>query len=607
MAKETDVDSGAITVSSEEYVAPAGGPGSVGVERLLPEEAAAQRLTFADVLLRRRGDRHPGLLFEDERWTWGEVVQAAVDRAVALRGLRRSGRPFHVGVLLENVPEYIFLLGAAAFAGATVIGINPTRRGAELGADIRSVDCDLILTDPEQAALLDGVDTGVDADRIIDVTGARWGEMLAAVRDSEVPDVPESHDPTAMLLLTFTSGSTGAPKAVICTTGRLAGLAAINHLSFVRDDVTYNSMPLFHGNAIFSCWGPSVFTGATFSMRRKFSASGFLPDIRKFGATFFNYVGRSLAYILAVPESPEEHATRLRTVFGTEAAPHDRDEFERRFGVRPIESYGSSEGGCIVSQTPDSPQHSLGLPPLFMDVRVLDDEGRECPRAEFDGSGRITNAAETIGELTTLNGAAMFEGYYRNPEASTERIDGDAYRTGDLAYRDEDGFFYFAGRKGDWMRVDSENFAAAPVERILARHPDVALVAVYPVPDPRTGDQVMATIQLVEGARFDPDGFGAFLAAQPDLGTKWAPRFVRITGSIPVTATRKIDKTVLRSESWLGAEDGEAGGSWSAGGSGSAGDTVFVGDTKTLRYTEVDRDARAELLAEYAKYGRAPK
>lgn len=570
----------------DQYVAPAGD--SDDVERLLPDEAAAQRLTFADVLLRRRGDEHPGLLFEDERFSWGEVVQAAVDRSVVLRGLRRAERPFHVGVLLENVPEYIFLLGAAAFAGATLVGINPTRRGEQLAADIRGVDCDLIITDSEQRTVLDGLDTGVDGDRIIDVDGDRWRTLVAEAAGAEVPDLAEAHDPGHMLLLTFTSGSTGAPKAVICTTGRLAGLAAINHLSFVRSDVTYNSMPLFHGNAIFSCWAPSAFTGAAFSMRRKFSASGFLPDVRRFGATFFNYVGRSLAYILAVDETPEEADTNLRIVFGTEAAPHDRDEFERRFGVRPIESYGSSEGGCIVSQTPDAPAQSLGLPPVFMDVRVLDDDGNECPRAQFDASGKIVNADAAIGELTTVNGAKMFEGYYKNPEASAERIDGAAYHTGDLAYRDGDGFFYFAGRKGDWMRVDSENFAAGPIERILARFPGVALVAVYPVPDARTGDQVMATVQMLEGHGFDPDAFGGFLAAQEDLGTKWAPRFVRVTGTIPVTATRKIDKPKLRRESWVDAE------------------RVYIGDTKTLEYTELNGPAREELLATYAEYDRSP-
>ena len=124
------------------------------------------------------------------------------------------------------------------------------------------------------------------------------------------------------------------------------------------------------------------------------------------------------------------------------------------------------------------------------------------------------------------------------------------YRTGDLAYRDAEGFFYFAGRDFDWLRVDGENFAAAPVERILARHPDVLLAAVYAIPDPGVGDQVMAALQLRSGRDFDPVGFADFLAAQPDLGTKWAPRFVRVTAQLPVTPTSKVLKRGLRRERW---------------------------------------------------------
>lgn len=558
------------------------------IPRLTPDVAAARRLTFADLLLTRADDDHPGLLFEDGRWTWREVVRECNARATVLASLRRPGRPFHVGVLLENVPEYIFLIGAAALSGATLIGINPTRRGAELAADIRGVDCDLLLTDPQQRPLLDGLDTGVDPDRIVSVDDPAWSTKVQAALDDPITIAPEATDPATRLLLTFTSGSTGAPKAVICTTGRLAALGAINHCSLTRADVTYNAMPLFHGNAIMACWAPSVFTGATFTMRRRFSVSGFLPDVRRFGVTFFNYVGRSLAYLLSAPESEAERDTRLRTVFGTEAAPRDRDEFERRFGVRPIESYGSSEGAVVISLTPDSPPQSLGRAPEFMAVEIHDENGNECPRAVFDDNGVLVNAGDAIGEIVNLTGAAMFEGYYNNPQATAERVDGAAFRTGDLGYRDDAGFFYFAGRSGDRIRVDSENFSAAPVERILARFPGVRLVAVYPVPDPRTGDRVMATIQMDDAVDFDPVAFGHFLSEQPDLGTKWAPSFVRVASTLPVTATRKIDKPALRRDSWQVA------------------DPIYLGDPKSAEYVLADPDAIADLRLEYERYGRRP-
>ncbi|GAA5066493.1 AMP-binding protein [Nocardia callitridis] len=550
---------------------------------------AAQPSVFADLLLARADDDHPGLLFEDSRWTWRQVVDECFTRAAVLTRLRRPERMFHVGVLLENEPEYIFLLGAAALSGATLVGINPTRRGTELAADIRGTDCDLIVTDSGQLPLLAGLDTGVDADRVFEIDSTTWSDLVAAGRRQPARVTPAAREPTTRLLLTFTSGSTAAPKAVICSTGRLVRLATSNPFGITRADVTYNAMPLFHGNAIMACWAPSVRAGATFTMRRKFSVSGFLPDIRRFGATYFNYVGRSLAYLLSAPESPLESDTALRLVFGTEAAPRDRAEFERRFGVRPTESYGSSEGGVVIRVSQDSPPNSLGLPPESMRVEIHDTSGNQCPRAHFDAEGKLLNASEAIGEIVNTAGAAMFEGYYRNAAATRERLHGTVFRTGDLGYRDDSGFFYFAGRANDRIRVDSENFSAAPVERILARFPCIALVAVYAVPDARTGDQVMATVELVPGSRFDPQAFGEFLSRQTDLGTKWAPRYLRLIDQMPVTATRKIDKTTLRRAAWL------------------VDDPIYLRRTESPSYRSLNEQDIVELTAEFTRYGRAPR
>jgi fatty-acyl-CoA synthase len=185
-------------------------------------------------------------------------------------------------------------------------------------------------------------------------------------------------------------------------------------------------------------------------------------------------------------------------------------------------------------------------------VAIVDPvSGQECPVARLDEGGRLLNASEAIGEIVSRNGAARFEGYYANEQAEAERTRGGWFWSGDLGYRDEAGFFYFAGRPADWLRVDGENFAAAPVERILARWPGVVTAAVYPVPDPRTGDQVMATLELAPGALFDAAGFATFLGAQEDLGTKWSPRFVRIVDHVPLTGTNKVDKRPLRTAAWL--------------------------------------------------------
>ncbi len=320
-------------------------------------------------------------------------------------------------------------------------------------------------------------------------------------------------------------------------------------MRFTPDDVIYEAMPLFHSNAIITGFAPWLVSGATCVLRRRFSASGFLPDVRRHGVTYFNYVGKPLSYILATPERPDDAENTLTRVFGNEAADLDIERFSRRFGVPVIDGYGSTEGGANINRTPDMPKGALGIGP---DGTVILDaaSGAECPRARFDTEGHLLNPEEAIGEIVNKAGAAGFEGYYKNDEANAERVRAGYYWTGDLGYRDEQGYFYFAGRDFEWLRVDGENFAAAPVERIVARAPNVVLAAVYAVPDEEVGDQVMAAVQLRPGATFDPDAFDRFLSEQPDLGTKWTPRYVRVTDQLPLTETQKVLKRVLRRQRW---------------------------------------------------------
>lgn len=535
--------------------------------------------TIAEMLTERCDDRHPALLFEDERYSWAEVVDAAARRAQLGLELRRPG-PFHVGVLLDNVPEYLFWITGAALAGAAVVGVNPTRRGAELERDIRHTDCQMLVTDREHLPLLAGLDLGLGTERLLLVDDPGYGARLEHYAGAR-PDaaVAKAGD---LLLLLFTSGSTGAPKAVICSQGRLARIAGRIPAMYdiTRRTTTYNAMPLFHGNAIMANWVGVLGVGATFSMRRRFSASGFLPDVRRFGASYFNYVGRALAYVLATPERPDDAENPLELGFGTEASAQDRQRFSDRFGCRLIESYGSSEGALAIGWAPGAPPGSLGRPLNGEDVIVADPEsGSECPPAIFDEHGRLVNGDEAIGELVGRNVVERFEGYYNNAEAEGERLRRGWYWSGDLGYRDGEGWLYFAGRTSDWLRVDSENFAASPVESIIFRFPGLVMAAVYPVPDPRTGDQVMAAVEMAPGVAFDPDTFGAFLAAQRDLGTKWAPRFVRIVEKMPLTASNKVHKPPLRSAAW------------------ETDDPVYWRPGRDLHYVRLTGDDRRRLVA----------
>ena len=276
----------------------------------------------------------------------------------------------------------------------------------------------------------------------------------------------------------------------------------------------------------------------------RFSASGFLDDIRRYGATYLNYVGKPLAHVLATPEKPDDADNPLRVAFGNEASDRDIEEFGRRFGCQVVDGFGSTELAIIITRDEGTPPGSVGR--AGDEIAVYDSETlQECPRAVFDELGALTNADAAIGELVNTTGAGYFSGYYNDPDADQERMRHGMYWSGDLAYRDADGWIYLAGRTADWMRVDGENLAAGPIERVLQRLPAVSRVAVYAVPDPKVGDQVMAALVLRDESALSPTELERFLAAQPDLSPKAWPRYVRIASTLPATATNKVLKREL--------------------------------------------------------------
>ncbi len=554
-----------------------------------PETVTEMTPSIADLLLARADDDHPGLVMGDRSWSWREVVAAGAARAALLRSLGDLDPP-HVGVLLGNEPEFVFWLSAAALSGAVVVGINPTRRGDALAGDVRRTDCRVLVTDAEGAGLLEGFDTGVAPDLLLRVDTPGYAAVLADHAGVTAAEVVADAAPSAedLFLLLFTSGTTGVPKAVRCTQGRLASIALRSgqFYGYERSDVAYCAMPLFHGNALMVLWGPSLAVGATIALALRFSASGFLPDVRRYGVTTFTYVGKALAYVLATPPADGDADSTLRRGFGTEASVADLAAFERRFGCVLTEGYGSSEGGVAITRAPGSPPSSLGVPDA--DTAVVDPTTlAECPPARFDASGVLLNGSEAIGEIVNRSGPGGFEGYYADPAATAERIRDGWYWTGDLAYRDAAGHVYFAGRRGDWMRVDSENITAGPIERVLVRFPAAAAVAVYAVPDPRSGDQVMAALELLPGRAFEPGSFAAFLAAQDDLGTKWVPSFLRISSALAQTASGKVTKEPLRREGWWRGDD-----------------PVFCRDGQRLAYVPLTGDRRKGLQAELRRHGR---
>ncbi|WP_344089714.1 AMP-binding protein, partial [Nocardiopsis composta] len=495
--------------------------------------------TLTSLLAARARDDRPALYFEDSTWTWPEFTESCERYATALRSHpqstaprsrpARQGRP-HVGVLLDNTPEMLFLLGGAALSGSVLVALNTTRSTAELARDATATDCNLLLA---------GAATESAAAELTRATGLPLHDAAAfADRAPAGPPDPADTptDPAALVMLVFTSGTSGRPRAVRFSHRKitLPGAAVAADLGLGPEDTVYCPMPLFHSGAVLAAVAPALASGAAIALRRRFSASALLGDVRRYGCTYLHYVGKALSYAAATEPHPDDADNPLRVAFGNEAPPEARRRFAERFGCRVVDAYGSSENAIAIRPSPGGPPGALGrLPP---DVAILDPAtGAPCPPG-------------AVGELVNTAGTGLFEGYYGDPPDGSERVRGGRFHSGDLAYQDAGGWVFFAGREPDRLRVDGENLAAGPIEELLRGHPPIADAAVYPVPDPQAGDRVMAALVPAEGARFDPADFAAFLAGRTDLGAKWAPHYLRIVPELPITASHKVLKRRLSDE-----------------------------------------------------------
>lgn len=496
--------------------------------------------TLQKLLRERAGQDTVAIKYDEHTWTWREYVETASRQAAALITDADRGRPLHVGTLLGNTPQMLYALAAAALGGYVLVGINDTRRGDAMARDIAKADCQILLIDDEHLHLLDGLDLPGVA--VMHTSDPRWLELVASA-PALVPH--REVQPDDLFMLIFTSGTSGDPKAVQVphSVPLFAGAALARQYQLGPADTCYLSMPLFHSNGVYAGWSVALNAGAAMAPAH-FSSSRFLEDIRRYGATYMNYVGKPLAYLLSTPEKPDDHDNPLRHAFGNEASDRDIAEFASRFDCTVDDGFGATETAVIVARPDNCPPGSIGrgLP----NVAIYNaDTLQECAYARFDANGALLNSEEAIGELVNTSGAGLFRGYYNDQAATEQRLRHGFYWSGDLAYRDADGWIYLAGRTADWMRVDGENLTTGPIERILLRHPAVSLAAVYPVPDEHVGDQVMAALVLHPTETLTPGELSEFLTDQRDLSPKAWPRYVWLAEDLPHTATNKIVKREL--------------------------------------------------------------
>jgi fatty-acyl-CoA synthase len=524
--------------------------------------------------------QHPDLanrtfLYEADRtWTYREFRDASVRTANLLRrrlGATSDARPGHVAMLLDNHLELLSLYAGCGYAGHTLFGVNTGLRGDTLAGVLNQSRARVLVVEERLFAEVEKVKDRLTHLAPENVLVLRTGEggapsdapdFVRAVADegTEAPGVDVK--PDQPLVVIYTSGTTGLPKGIVNNHFKLfaIGLAISRNLELGPDSTGYACMPLFHSNALFIGFSPCLHAGGSLAMRDRFSASGFVPDLLRYGVSYWNYVGEPVHYVLTALEKQyggdEERIlaevarhpkNRLRFAVGNGASPPDIDRFVRWLGLEDMfELYGSTEAAISTFRKKGDPRGSVGeiTDPA---VKILAESGAECPPAVLDADGKITNYAEAVGEICRVAAdTALFQGYFDNPDANRSKYRDGVYHSGDLGHvleRDGKRFLYFDGRTDDWIRKDGENFSAAQVARLVQEHPDVALAAAYGVPCAVSDELVMVALELRPGAKFDPAGFFAFcegLVEHGGMDRKWFPDFVRIVDAFEFTQTQKI-------------------------------------------------------------------
>jgi fatty-acyl-CoA synthase len=523
------------------------------------------------------------LMQGDRTWTYRQFRDESVRMAHFL--LRRLGHiddahPGHVAMVLENHLELLSLYAGCAYAGLTLFGVNTGLRGEVLAGVINQSRARVLIVDQRLMADVDRVrdvlhHIAPENILVLRVDGAKDAGQIPARAElqtciaSEVGSHNKSLDAPAVdvapdrnLMVIYTSGTTGLPKGInnnhmkLCATGMVVS----SNMGLAQDAVGYACMPLFHSNAMFVGFMPAFWVGGAIGLRERFSASQFVPDVLRYGVTFWNYVGEPVHYVLAAIEKEyggdeariaaeitNSPRNKFRYAAGNGAAPPDMDRFTRWMGLEDMfEIYGSTEAAISTFRRKGDPRGCVGE--VTDDaVKILDPAGKECVPAEIGADGKLLNYEQAVGEICRAAAdTSLFQGYFDNPKANTEKYRDGIYHSGDLGHifiKDGRRYLFFDGRTDDWIRKDGENFSAGQVGRVISEHPDVALAVAYGVPCAVSDEVVMAAIKLRDGATFDPQAFFEWCDAQVNgasMDRKWFPDFLRLVDDFEYTQTQKV-------------------------------------------------------------------
>jgi long-chain acyl-CoA synthetase len=458
-------------------------------------------------------------------------LDAASARVAGLLTARGVGPGTPVGLMLPNVPEFAVVYYGVLRAGGIVVPMNPLLKAREVAYYLSDSGAPLIFAWHSTA---DEAGTGAAeaGAHVISVDPTSFGALLDAA--TPAPALIQ-RDPSDTAVLLYTSGTTGRPKGAELTHDNLLRNVEVSNdelLHLDAGDVVFGGLPLFHAFGQTVTLNTTMTAGATLLLLPRFTASAALDLIAEHGVTVFVGVPTMYSALLASVDAAGYDATSLRVcVSGGAAMPVEvLRQFEQTFGATVLEGYGLSETSPVASFNLPGRERkpgSIGTPVRGVQMRIVDTVGNELPLGE-------------VGEIA-IRGHNVMKGYWNNPDATAQAIDGDGwFKTGDLGRVDEDGYFFVVDRKKDLIIRGGYNVYPREIEEVLYEHPDVREAAVIGVPHPELGEEVAAVVTVQPGAEVTPDQLRDFVKAQ--VAAYKYPRRVWFTDELPKGPTGKILK-----------------------------------------------------------------
>jgi acyl-CoA synthetase (AMP-forming)/AMP-acid ligase II len=480
-------------------------------------------------------DKH--FLFSEadgRRYTYAEF-DAAVNRTARLLSAKGIKKGDAVSLLMPNGVEYITAYFACFKIGALAGPVNSLLKSEELRYVIANSEARALLVGSEYQSRVEAIRSDLPSLQHVilfdDEAQATNGFTEGALPDAVIGEADEA-------IIIYTSGTTGKPKGCLLTHGNIIANARqiTEWLNFTERDCLLTVMPLFHMNAVSVTTMTPLYAGASTVVSPKFSASRFWQIISDYEVTSFGSVATMLSMLLST--YPEGVPAGLKTeqlrfaMCGSAPVPAEvMKRFEETFNCLVIEGYGLSESTCRSSFNPPDERRRPGSCGMAIgnEMKVFDDEDREVADGE-------------LGEIV-LRGPNILKGYYKNPQATAQAFRGGWFHTGDIGYRDADGFFYIVDRKSDMIIRGGENIYPREIDEVLYRHKAVAAAATIGVPDPLYGEEVAAFIVLKDGAQVSAEEIISF--CREHLADYKCPKSVRFVTDIPKGPTGKLLKREL--------------------------------------------------------------